>query len=239
MAMPAIIKYVLLNLFLLCAVVGSVQPITYPTLALTGKKYLDFEPKGWRTLDADKGDLNKDGYDDHVIVFERNTYHTAIENDDTLVYKPRMLAIVFYNKPTGKFNLVAQSNTFILTDDTTNFFIEPFVRARITAGYIYITNILAATRETMQETSTTYKFRYQKNDFALIGAEYKSYHPRSLYYTKRSFNFLTKKWLETTGYEEHGDTPTETWHTLDMPQLKTLKTFTKPYSWEVSKDVYL
>ena len=88
-------------------------------------------------------------------------------------------------------------------------------------------------------TNTSYKFYYKNNEFVLIGADNNSFHRGTHDFEDYSYNFLNKRWSYTKGNRNSEQKPQVEWHTLELKELKTLKTFRKPYTWEVTKDNYL
>jgi len=55
---------------------------------------------------------------------------------------------------------------------------------------------------------------------------------------ERSFNFLTKKLKVTEGHID-SDKKKVVWRDLDIKELKTLKTFKRPFTWEIEKNSYI
>lgn len=53
-----------------------------------------------------------------------------------------------------------------------------------------------------------------------------------------SYNFLTRKVKIENGNIETGKT-TKTTRGFEIDKLQTLKTFRKPFAWEVEKDIFL
>lgn len=221
---------------------AAAQPFTYPTLAPTAKTHTGFVPQNWKLLDHAAGDLNKDKIPDYAMVLEYNRYITAYEytSYDTLktVSKPRILAIAF-GKKDGTYALAQTSNTFILTSDTLDYMDDPFSDITIAGGVLKIEFQLFHTMGSWYVTNTKYIFRYQDQQFALIGADNNSFHRATHDYEDYSFNFSTKKWSLTTGSDNSAQKPVVKWHTLSLPRLQNLKTFVKPYTWEMTKGIYL
>lgn len=84
----------------------------------------------------------------------------------------------------------------------------------------------------------SYKFRYQDNVFALIGADYGNVNRGSGDTEERSYNFLTKKVQISKGNIENAKSKI-TNRKFHLKAIKTLKTFKQPFSWQVEKDFYL
>jgi hypothetical protein len=87
-------------------------------------------------------------------------------------------------------------------------------------------------------TNAVYKFRYQQEQFVLIGADHSSFHRATHDFEDYSYNFLTKKRVWIKGNDNKGTKKT-TWKSLNVPALKTLKNFSEPFTWEVETNVYL
>jgi hypothetical protein len=203
------------------------QSTHYPTLSTKGEKIQDFIPRGWVLIDSVSGDLNKDGFADKVFI---------IDSDEEQYNKGRFLnmrtlVVVFYDTTAKHFNLIEQtSNLFSSLTDTPNLFYEVM---EINKGVLTITYMHAGSYPTIYD----YKFRYQNNGFYLIGADKKYARPSD--YENYSFNFLSKKWSLTTGNDNSDEKPITVLKKLELKELKTLKSFEGPDSWEVVKGVYL
>ena len=90
----------------------------------------------------------------------------------------------------------------------------------------------------------TYKFRYQKNQFVLIGADSENRIRENMDYKKASYNFLTRKWSWTTGVHLKYLDPasvkeTTEWFDLELELLRTFSSMGQPGSWEITKDKWL
>lgn len=235
-------KHLLTLLFLLNFALLFGQTFSYPKIKNEGISIKDFIPKGWTIRDSVSGDLNNDKNNDWVIVLQLKDSVTLVKHDgnytDTVLTQPRMLLILFHDTSSEKFLLTEQSNSFILNHDNSNMS-DPYQSIKIEKGILQISFQLFYNMGSWLITNTSYKFRYQDNNFVLIGADNNSFHRARNDYENYSYNFLTKKWSLTKGSEESEEKPTIDWHSLDLKELKTFKTFKEPYTWEVTKDVYL
>jgi hypothetical protein len=81
-------------------------------------------------------------------------------------------------------------------------------------------------------TVATYKFRYQANEFALIGAENLSFHRATHDFEEYSYNFQTRKKIVSKGSDMKGTRKTIK-KSFALPELKTMKTFARPFTWEI------
>ncbi|MEZ4955190.1 MAG: hypothetical protein R2825_16620 [Saprospiraceae bacterium] len=87
--------------------------------------------------------------------------------------------------------------------------------------------------------SYQYKFRYQDGEFKLIGGDHLFYFNVDGQMQSWSCNFLTNKMKYTKGNMFEDNIDEEIWYDLELKELKTFKTFFKPMSWEITKDLTL
>jgi len=110
---------------------------------------------------------------------------------------------------------------------------DPFSDVAIQKGNLKLYFLSWASAGSWYMSSNTYVFRYQDNNFALIGAETQDTHRASGESSELSINFLTKKYSTTTGnaFDKKVKPKTE-WKTFELKELKTLTTFIKPWTWD-------
>jgi hypothetical protein len=214
------------------------QNFSYPSIKSTGQIIIDFVPAGWTILDSAYGDLNKDGIKDAAIVIQHKDSVSLVNSlEDTVLTQPRILILLFKNAANNKFTLIEQSNTFILKHDD-SIMDDPYQGITIDKGILKIDFHLFYTMGSWYSTSSTYKFRFDRKTFVLIGADLSTIHRATLEYEDYSYNFLTKKRSYTKGNDQSGDKKT-TLKTFPLTSLKTFETFKEPYSWEIESDVSL
>jgi len=222
-------------------VAGQLQ---YPQIPQSGNTLTEFTPKSWMVLDTAIGDLNKDGAQDMAFVLQAKDsvtftkrFTTDPKDIDTVRALQRMLVITFFNKESKRFQLVEFSNTFILMHDNP-YMDEPFGDITITNGVLKLDFHIWYSMGSWSTIESSYKFRYDNNVFTLVGADY-IYLLRNTGDTdERSYNFITNKVQVKTTKGSNGNTKT-TWKNLQLTTLKTFKTFTEPYSWEIEKNIML
>jgi hypothetical protein len=213
-----------------------------------GQSIEDFVPINWKILQTATGDLNKDNIDDVVLVIQELDRTKIVVNEglgiDTLDTNPRILIILFKDNQSNEFKFKATSETFILNHFSPTMD-DPFDGIMISKGILGIGFHFWYSAGSWYQTSLEYKFRYQKNDFYLIGAEFDEVHRGTSEGLKRSFNFLTKKMSEikiTFDNDESGEQIEKsetTWKDMDIKELKTLKMLTAPLKWTVVQDVQI
>jgi len=214
------------------------QEFAYPQIKLNGQNINNFIPAGWTILDSIYGDLNKDGAKDAAVILQLKDNVPLVNSlEDTVLTQPRILVILFKNSVDNSFTLIEQSNSFIIKHDNPNMD-EPFQELAINDGVLEIKFHLFYNMGSWYVTNTIYKFRYQQGQFALIGVDNSSFHRATHDFKNYSYNFLTKKRALTKGNDNKGTKKT-TWKAINVLALKTLKTFSEPFTWEVEKDIYL
>ena len=230
-------RFLLLSIFLLAMHNSFCQAFSYPVIQQRAQDLNAVIPNGWALLDSATGDLNKDGLADAALVLQhRDSVLIVNEEKDTVTTQPRMLLIFFKNEKSG-FDLAAQSNSFILQHERATMD-DPFEMIRIQNGVLQLSFRLFFNVGSWYVTTSSYKFRYGNGQFVLIGADYMALHRASLDYEEYSYNFLTRKRSHIKGNEEKG-TKQQAWKTFQLAMPQTLKTFKKPFTWEVEKNIFL
>ena len=115
---------------------------------------------------------------------------------------------------------------------------DPYQSIHISNGLLQINFQLFYSAGSFTITTTAYKFRFQNNEFALIGADNYIFNRGTHDIEDYSFNFSTGKYSITRGNDNATQKLNTEWHTLNLKELKTLKTFKKPYNWDIGV-VYL
>jgi hypothetical protein len=214
------------------------QNFSYPSIKSTGLSITDFVPAGWTILDSAYGDLNKDAINDAAIVIQHIDSVSLINSlEDSVLTQPRILILLFKNAANNKFTLIEQSNSFILKHDN-SILDDPYQGITINKGVLKIEFHLFYNMGSWYSTSSTYKFRFDRKTFVLIGADLSTIHRATLDYEDYSYNFLTKKRSYTKGNDQSGMKKT-TQKIFSLTSLKTFKTFKEPYSWEIEADINL
>jgi hypothetical protein len=205
------------------------------TLPVYVNKGISIIPEGWTVLGADTGDLNKDGLDDIAFVIQ----DTKPENikphdglgDDTIDENPRVLAIYFMNKNLNKYELQLQADSFIILKEPV--MDEPFAGMEIKKGILEINFYLWFSAGSWSVSNHSYKFRFQNEQFELIGFEMNTFMRNSGEMTDYSINFSTgkmsiKKSIDT---EEETKESTEL-KTFKLQKLQSLESLVKPFEWD-------
>jgi hypothetical protein len=242
-------RLLLTFLLLLASGLSFGQDFTYPTIKKEAKRLNDFAPAGWMVLDSALGDLNKDGLVDAAVILQRRRNLVTDITHGTMVIHPRILLILFRNPSGNSFSVKEQSNSAIPggsweepeeKDPDYDNHREPTssMSVGIHKGVLRVNYEFFMPYS--HETSSSYVFRYQQGQFALIGADKFSNFFQSSRYTDVSYNFLTKK-VKTKEGSLGDDKSTIEWSTLKTTELKTLKTLKEPldWGWEIAEEEHL
>ena len=200
-----------------------------------GSSLEELIPSGWKILDNKTGDLNQDGFQDLAFVIQDTDPDAFSLNDgfggDTLDLNPRLLEI-YFGSESGVLKRVLQSDQFIIRKDSPTMD-EPFAGLEITEkGILEVQFHIWHSAGSWFTSNHTYKFRYQDNQFALIGYDWVEAHRASGDTKDYSINFLAKKMEITLGnYTEDGPGSVESID-FELDQLKTLESMGKPFEWE-------
>lgn len=201
------------------------------------KEIKDFIPENWKVVRQVNGDLNKDNIEDIALVIQNTDKNNIIINKemgvDTLDKNPRALVILFKDPSTNGYNLIAKNDSFILSHEDPEMS-DPFSNIIIEKGVLKIYFQLFYNAGSWETTSNTYVFRYQNNEFELMGAENTVFDRSSHESTKYSINFSTKKYSVSVSNIDDEKVKTG-WKKFEMPELKTLTSIPKPFTWNLDE----
>jgi len=231
-----LVRYLLTLMLSIALGVSNGQRFSYPSIISKGETLADLAPVGWTVLDSAFGDLNKDGLKDAAIILQYIDSVELVNDEGSVLAQPRILIIAFKN-PDGGFQLVEQSNSFILKHDNPAMD-DPYQGLTISTGVLEIKFQLFYNAGSWYVTNAAYKFRYQHGQFVLIGADNFSFNRATHDYEHYSYNFLARKRILTKGNDNERRERRSS-KVLTISTLKTLKTFNEPFTWEIEKDFFL
>ena len=229
---------------MLCAQLSFAQKtFIFPKIRTQGSSVEQFTPADWTIIDQAYGDLNNDGLADLAVVFE---YNKAI--DETRVYgdnssaiiketqKPRILTLFFKDKLSGNYYLSTQNNDFILRSEEGGKLGDPLQKIAIKDQQLYLR--FQGGSEWRWELGYTFKF--ENNDWFLTSAINLYFNQNTGDMTERVYDFKTRELFTTVGNMHRRDIANrKTSEVLYFSQLRTFKTFKKPWAWEIMPNVYL
>ncbi len=142
-------------------------------------------PNGWHILEKVEGDLNEDNINDIAVVIEGTS---EVEEEAP----NRELLIAFGNKD-GTYILSTKAESAILRADEGGVWGDPFEGISIDRESILISFYGGSNWRWYGK----YRFRYQDNDWYLIGATVGSFHTSTNEYTNEmDYNLLTGEYIE-------------------------------------------
>jgi hypothetical protein len=194
-----------------------------------------FVPKGWKIIATTKGDLNKDGAEDIAIVIEDTKKANFKKNtgmgSPELNLNPRQLLILFKNKGTDAYSLIAKADSFIpeANDEENPCLADPLLESgdvTINKGLLVVEFNYWYSCGSSGVSHKTYTFRFQDNVFMLIGYDSSDFNRFSGEIGNISINFLTKKKSITSGENEFGEgdaKPKVVWKAITIDKLIKLQ----------------
>ncbi len=229
---------------MLCAQFSFAQEtFIFPKIKIQGSSVEQFTPADWTVIDRTYGDLNNDGLADLAVILE---YDKAI--DETRVYgdnssaiiketqKPRILALFFKDKSSGNYYLSTQNNDFILREEEGGKMGDPLQKIAIKDQKLYLR--FQGGSEWRWELGYTFKF--ENKDWFLTSAINLYFNQNTGDMTERVYDFKTRELFTTVGNLHRRDIANKkTSEVLYFSQMRTFKTFKKPWAWEIMPNVYL
>jgi hypothetical protein len=215
----------------------------FPKIKSQGASAEQFTPTNWTIIDQVYGDLNNDASDDLALVFEfnRSIDETRVYGDNNTdiikeTQKPRILAIFFKDKSTGNYSLSTQNNDFILRSEEGGKLGDPLQQIAIKDQQLYLR--FQGGSEWRWELGYTFKF--ENKDWFLTSAINLYFNQNSGDMTERVYDFKARELFTTVGNLHRRDIANrKTSEVLYFSQLRTFKTFKKPWAWEIMPNVYL
>lgn len=206
----------------------------YPILPAKAGKLEVFFPKNWHLLYKAEGDLNKDQLPDIAFIIEGDIEVENLKIDNTT--KPRILAIAF-QQSNGGYVLSIQSNDFIKLSNEGGILGDPLADLKIQRGSVLISFYGGSS----DRWGYDYRFRFQNNDWFLIGATYLSHSTLNGFGQKYDFNLITGRMDYKEGRAiDEGATPDKIiQQNIGKKPLRMLKQLGGDNLWNIYKDIYL
>lgn len=233
--------YVVFCLFL--AQFSFAQTFSFPKLLNKGNAIQALIPSNWKLMDTASGDLNNDQVKDLALVLEFEqpiTEKRAYGDGDTEIIRefqrPRVLAVYFKDKKSGQFIFAMQNNNFMLRSAEGGAMGEPFKALEISNNKLN----LHFEGGNDWRWKLAYQFKYQNKDWVLTDANNTYYNITSGEMTAKNYDFTNRRMKQTKGNFFNRDQAHEvSEEILYFTQLRTLSTFKKPWTWEITKDNFL
>ncbi|HOI26104.1 MAG TPA: hypothetical protein PLN63_03385 [Paludibacteraceae bacterium] len=190
------------------------------TLSVFGQKedFSKFIPKGYKLFKVVKGDLNKDNVEDRVLVVKGTSKAKFVKNMmDEVVDRNRRGLVILFKKGNRYEEVLKNLSLFASENEDGGAYFAPELSVEVTENKLYFSYGHG------RYGNWLYTFRYQNNDFALIGYDREEAQaPIALGYT--SINYLTKKMQikENVEAELGRERFEETWYKLNIYGLTYL-----------------
>ena len=188
-------------LFATAASAQEVPDVTYPTVARTATSAQGFVPAGWVLEKQVTGDLNGDGRADLALVLHMNNpanvlRTSGLSDENTFDTNPRILAVAVAQG--NGYRRVLANHTLIRRRDNP---VEDDIYKGMTIAQgllrISLTNFMNAGG--WGTWNGTYAFRYQGQEFVLVGYDRSFLHRGSGETIDISINYLTRQRKTVTG----------------------------------------
>ncbi|WP_231424462.1 hypothetical protein [Pedobacter sp. Leaf250] len=232
-----------LFLMLLAQIAFAQKTFVFPKIKSQVTSIEQLTPINWTVIETANGDLNNDGTDDLAVVFESDKItdetRTYGDNNSEIIketQKPRILALFFKDKSSGVYYLSNQNNDFILRSQEGGKLGDPLSQIGIKDQQLYLR--FQGGAEWRWEMGYTFKF--ENNDWFLTSAINLYFNQNTGDMTERIYDFKTRELFTTIGNLHRRDVANiKTSEVLYFSQLRTFKTFKKPWAWEIMPNVYL
>ncbi|WDF63403.1 hypothetical protein [Flavobacterium sp. KACC 22763] len=155
------------------------------------KKPEDFIPKGYVPFDTIKGDFNKDGLEDCILIIKGTDKSKIIQHEYRGELDRNRRGIIALLNKNGGYELAAKNySCFSSENEEGGVYYAPELDLEIKNGKLYINYAHG------RYGYWSYTFRYQNNDLEMIGYDSSENHGPIVLY-KTSINFLTKMKIES------------------------------------------
>ncbi len=156
---------------------------------LRSKNWKDFLPKGQKSDTVTTGDLNKDGLDDLVMVYQPEK---LLKKENSTGRTLRILL----KQNDGNYQLAAESNGAVAGESMNNTY---FSGLEIKKGLLIISHDFI-------RGGSVHKYRYQNGGFYLIGGE--SHYGDAAHHSGIDYNLSTGKYISTyDNWDDNKDLP--------------------------------
>jgi len=192
-------------------------------LKQVGMSVHDIVPKGWMHYE-ERGDLNKDGITDVVLMVKSNNKEHIVKRSDGYEYNYNQpIFAVYFGTSDGRLQKWKQYGMLLPADDPDNENCTININFEITQRGALIISIQPDCSAGSYFTHIDrYTYRFQDGDFYLIGKEDESIQRNTGDVTLHSENYLTwKRQVKKSNFSE--DTPpVEKWTRLTKKPLEKM-----------------
>lgn len=206
-----------------------IPPVNYPELPASAADARGFAPAGWQIEAQSRGDFNKDGRSDLVLVLRNRDPANILANEglgespfDT---NPRILAVALADPGSGAYRLVVQNHDLIPRRESP-VQQDPFdlddAQMIVENGVLKLSMPRFYSAGSWEMGRTSFTFRWQQGALRLIGFDRSTTHRASGETRELSVNYLTHRARIAVGNFE-SDGPTDVrWIRLPRRPLLTI-----------------
>lgn len=196
----------------------ALPKVEYPALPAEAGNAQGFVPNGWSMEHSARGDLDRDGRDDLLLVLRMRDPRNILRNDglgtDELDTNPRLLVVAF--REGARYRRVLQDHTLIPRHD------DPVADDYLAEDPVAIVRGTARIRLHFWRSAggwgtwnRRFTFRWQDGCFRLVGFDHDQLQRNSGFTERTSINYLTRRATVEEGSIEHDDVQTRS---LDLPR---------------------
>lgn len=222
--MKKILFFSVFILFVCCSLSANAAEKT--TMAKQGKTVEELVPKGWVGIRSEKADFDKDGIADLVVIatpdYRENILVREDDGYETNCNKP---IITFYRgNANGVYTLWKQNDNVIPAEDefvSVDYGMTVNAKAVVTFSWSLFYSAGSSSNDSMKVV-----FRFQNDDFYLIGRDEESQSRMSGEVVQVSYNYLTnKKQTITSNCFDDKVKPKEHWDAIPKEPLVRFENF--------------
>ena len=203
----------------------TAPPVVFPAIPAQAQTPAGLVPSGWTVEKESRGDLNRDGAPDLMLVLHMTNPKNVITNDgfgiSELDTNPRMLVVAFFDKATKKYSLALADHTLI-PRHTNPVMDDPLADAAIVKETVQVSLHVWMSAGSWYTSEIKLTFRHQDGCFKLIGYDSTETKRNTGETSEVSVNYLTKK-VKTAKGNIQDDRRDVSWKTLRASRLLCLE----------------